>query len=77
MGGTMLVVMWSKDWLTFVNLKYVIFVSTMLLSRVVDFSYHIQSDVSVRRGIIWGISVHNINKGEVLFLKIAKTYEVM
>ena len=73
----MLVVMWSKDWLTFVNLKYVIFVSTMLLSRVVDFSYHIQSDVSVRRGIIWGISVHNINKGEVLFLKIAKTYEVM
>ena len=73
----MLVVMWSKDWLTFVNLKYVIFVSTMLLSRVVDFSYHIQSDVSVRRGIIWGISVHNIHKGEVLFLKIAKTYEVM
>ena len=73
----MLVVMWSKDWLTFVNLKYVIFVSTMLLSRVVDFSYHMQSDVSVRRGIIWGISVHNIHKGEVLFLKIAKTYEVM
>ena len=73
----MLVVMWSKDWLTFVNLKYVIFVSTTLLSRVVDFSYHIQSDVSVRRGIIWGISVHNIHKGEVLFLKIAKTYEVM
>ena len=73
----MLVVMWSKDWLTFVNLKYVIFVSTMLLSRVVDFSYHIQSDVSVRRGIIWGISVQNIHKGEVLFLKIAKTYEVM
>ena len=33
----------------------------------VDSSYHVRIDVSVRRGIIWGISVHSINKGEVLF----------
>ena len=30
----------------------------------VDSSDHIQTNMSVRRGIIWGISVHRINKGE-------------
>jgi hypothetical protein len=75
--GILLVVMWSKDWLTLVNLKYVIFVSTVLLLRMVDSSYHIQITVSIRRGIIWGISVHNIHKEEVLFSKTIKVYEVM
>ena len=27
---------------------------------------HVRTNMSVRRGIIWGISVHNIYKGEVL-----------
>ena len=35
----------------------------------VDSSYHIQSSMSVRRGIIWDISIHNIRKGEGLFEK--------
>jgi hypothetical protein len=33
----------------------------------VDQSYHVQTNMSVERGIIWGISVYNIYKGEVLF----------
>ena len=33
----------------------------------VDSSYNIQTNVSVRRGFIWGINVHSIHKGEVLF----------
>ena len=33
-----------------------------------DSSYHVlQTNVSVRRGIIWGISVHNIHKKEGFF----------
>ena len=32
-----------------------------------DPSYYVQTNVSVRRGIIWGISVHRVHKGEVLF----------
>ena len=31
----------------------------------VDSSYHMRTNVSVGRGIIRGISVHNIHKGEV------------
>ena len=26
----------------------------------VDSTYHIQTNVSIRRGIIWGINIHNI-----------------
>ena len=33
----------------------------------VDSSYHVWIKLSVRRGIIWGISVHTIHKIEVLF----------
>jgi hypothetical protein len=33
----------------------------------VDSSYHVRTNVSVRRGIIWDISVHNIHKGVALF----------
>ena len=33
----------------------------------VDFLYNVQTDVSVRRGIIWGINIHIIHKGEVIF----------
>ena len=32
-------------------------------ARKVDSSYHVWTSVSVRRGIIWGISVHSIHKG--------------
>ena len=31
-----------------------------------DSSFHVWTDVSVKRGIIWGISVHNMHMGEVL-----------
>ena len=33
----------------------------------VDSSYHIWTHMSVRRDITWGMSVHNIHQGEVLF----------
>ena len=33
----------------------------------VDFSYDICTNVSVRRVVIWTISVHIVRKGEVLF----------
>ena len=36
-------------------------------ARGVDYSYHVRTNVSVRRVIIFGISVHNIQHGEVLF----------
>ena len=32
-----------------------------------DFSYHIQTNMSVTRSIIWGIRVHCIHKGEIFF----------
>ena len=34
--------------------------------RGVNSSYHICTNMSVRRGIIWGTSVYSIQKGEVL-----------
>lgn len=34
-----------------------------MLPWEMDPSYHIQTSVSVQRGIIWGISVHIIHKG--------------
>ena len=37
-----------------------------MLSRGVNSSYHIQTNVGVERGIIWGINVRCIHKGEVL-----------
>ena len=43
---------------------------------------HMQTNMCVRRGIIWGISIHNILKGEVLifipvtFEKANKNFEV-
>ena len=33
----------------------------------VDFLYHVQTNVSVRRGSIWGITAHTIHNGGVLF----------
>ena len=45
----------------------------------VDSSYHIWTNMSVRRGIIWGISAHSIDKGEVLIfssLYIQKCYHL-
>ena len=36
------------------------------ISWGVDFSYHLWTKVSVRMGIIWGISVQTIHKGHVL-----------
>ena len=43
------------------------------------FSYPIRTNVSVRRGVIWGISVHNIHKGDIfqlcsVYIKKAITY---
>lgn len=38
----------------------------------VDFSYHVQTIVSVRRGVIWGSSVNSIHKWEVLLFSSAK-----
>ena len=35
----------------------------------VDSSYNVLTNVSVRRGIIWGINVHSINKGEVSLMQ--------
>jgi hypothetical protein len=46
----------------------------------VDSSYHVQANVSVRRGIIEGISVYSIHKGEVLFISnvyILKGYQIL
>ena len=37
----------------------------------VDFSYHLRTNVSVIKGNIWGITVHGIHKGEVLFFSSA------
>ena len=37
------------------------------MSPGVDFPNHVQIDVSVRRGAIWGISIHNIHQGEVIY----------
>ena len=37
------------------------------LSMGMDSSYHLQTKVSVRRGIIWGISIQSMHKGEVYF----------
>ena len=39
-----------------------------LTSHGVDSSYHMQTNMGVRKGNVWGISVHSINKGEVLFV---------
>ena len=39
---------------------------TLHLAQGFDSSYYIQTKVSVRRGIIWGIDVRSIDKGEVL-----------
>ena len=38
---------------------------TLHLAQGFDSSYYIQTKVSVRRGIIWGIDVRSIDKGEV------------
>ena len=43
-------------------------VRSLLKPHGFDSSYHIWTNVSVRRGVIWGISVHGIHKGEVLFI---------
>ena len=32
-----------------------------------DSSYHVRINMSVRRNIIWNISVHSVHEGEVLF----------
>ena len=40
-----------------------------------DSSYHVQINVSVKKGIIWGISIHNIHKGEVWFFPSAYILE--
>ena len=40
-----------------------------------DFSNHVQTNVNVERGIIWGISVHTVHKG-ILFYFI-KNFEMM
>ena len=32
----------------------------------VDSSYHVQTNMNLERGFIWGTNVHNIHKGEVL-----------
>lgn len=34
----------------------------------VDSSYHVWIDVSLRKGVMWGISIQSVHKGEVLFL---------
>ena len=41
-----------------------------------DSSYHVGANVNVRRGIIWGISIHNIHKGEILFSMVSKLLDV-
>ena len=43
------------------------------LTEGVDFTYHVWTNMSVRRVIIWGISVHSIHKEEVLFLSLVCT----
>ena len=43
----------------------------------VDSLYHVQTNVSARMGITWGIKVHSIHKGEALFylsVHISKGY---
>ena len=36
-------------------------------SKGMDSFYHVRTNVSVRNGIIWGMSIHSIHKEEVLF----------
>ena len=43
-------------------------ISLRVVTLGVDSSHHTQTNVSVIRGIVWGISVHSTRKGEVLFL---------
>ena len=40
-----------------------------------DSSYHIQTNVTIRRGIISSISVHNIHEREVIFFFVVCTFE--
>ena len=41
-----------------------------VITRGMNSSYYIQTNVSVERGVIWGISVPSIDKGGVLFFSI-------
>ena len=40
-----------------------------------DSSYHVRINVSVRRDIIWGISIHSMHKGGVYFFSNVYIYE--
>ena len=41
---------------------------TVSYSMGVNSSYNVQTNMSSRRGIMWGISIYSIRKGDVLFL---------
>ena len=65
---------WTTSWFKVHNRS--------LKNHGVDFSYHVWSNVSLIRGIIWDISVHNIQKVKFCFSlvciynKVIKTFEV-
>ena len=44
------------------------------LPRGVDNSYHVRTNVSIRSGIVWGISVHIVHKGQVFIFSIVYTW---
>ena len=63
--------------LSWFNLLLSLFGRCKRQARWLDSSYHIQTNVSERRGIIWDISIHSIRNGEVFFqysLYISKGY---
>ena len=47
---------------------------TITFPTGVVFPYHVQTNVSVRRGIIWGISLHSIHMEEVFIIIIGNVY---
>ena len=47
--------------------KHPLFILCSNRIQVMDSSYYVRTNMSVKMGIIWGISVHNIHNEEVLF----------
>ena len=54
-------------WANFL-MAWVCFGIQEVMARLVDFLYNLQTNVTVRRGIIWGISVHDVHLVDVSFL---------
>ena len=45
-----------------------------VVTPAVDISYHVQTNVSVRKGIDCATSIHSVRKGKVLFFSSVYIY---